>query len=620
MGGLIGLVFQIDADPSKAQAAIANFSQQTGQSIGMVQAQIKDYTRAESAAYDEAVQRARHAGQAMAGGLEGADSKLLDSRESVRLLAEQFGIRLPRAVASAISKVEGLSSVLKVAGEAALTVFALREVAEAITNWDHFKDKVTEIIGPFSDLEIKVANALGFLKEYSKEARAAAEAEKKDVLDGLALAERVQTAQKALNLMRTEGVAKIRLESQQKVQGLEQELAKTDQANKAQFQHLINIEKETEKEKERQYYAEQAQEAEHKAQEAQRRRDEQERKSQEQLAHQREIITGLFEKFYISLNDIDPIEQKFIHNEEEIARVTDAATRALLNQLNEQERAKAVTEELDKTQEALAKTMAAGMAATASARAAEQKSQERQMEEASKRAVKELMERAKEMHLAWMEMYTDEKIVTEYSKGSLIPQFNYAAASLHNLKIIGLDSLNSVEQAMGSNLAMAIAYGQNVGQAMKRAAQEEVASIAEKSLVKSLEALATGFYLLAVQDYTGAGQAFTSAALWGAIGGAAAVASRAMNGPNAGAGVGSGASTGGGSGVAPGAAEVYGPQTVTPGVASVGGRFGSPGSGVVIIRGTQAFEDAVAHAVNGAVSRGVTVTATRSQRGAPVGH
>jgi hypothetical protein len=44
------------------------------------------------------------------------------------------------------------------------------------------------------------------------------------------------------------------------------------------------------------------------------------------------------------------------------------------------------------------------------------------------------------------------------------------------------------------------------------------------------------------------------------------------------------------------------------------------GSGVVIIRGTQAFEDFVAGAVNGAVSRGVTVTATSAQRGSPVGH
>jgi len=63
----------------------------------------------------------------------------------------------------------------------------------------------------------------------------------------------------------------------------------------------------------------------------------------------------------------------------------------------------------------------------------------------------------------------------------------------------------------------------------------------------------------------------------------------------------------------------YGPaaQALAPGAAAPSPRVGS---GVVIIRGTQAFEDYVAGAVNGAVARGVTVTSTQSQRGAPVGH
>jgi hypothetical protein len=59
-------------------------------------------------------------------------------------------------------------------------------------------------------------------------------------------------------------------------------------------------------------------------------------------------------------------------------------------------------------------------------------------------------------------------------------------------------------------------------------------------------------------------------------------------------------------------------SALAPGAAGAGGRFG--GSGVVIIRGTQDFENYVASAVNGAVSRGVNVTATSAQRGSPVGH
>jgi len=57
---------------------------------------------------------------------------------------------------------------------------------------------------------------------------------------------------------------------------------------------------------------------------------------------------------------------------------------------------------------------------------------------------------------------------------------------------------------------------------------------------------------------------------------------------------------------------------LAPGAAGAASRFG--GSGVVIIRGTQDFENYVASAVNGAVARGVNVTATSAQRGSPVGH
>jgi hypothetical protein len=66
-------------------------------------------------------------------------------------------------------------------------------------------------------------------------------------------------------------------------------------------------------------------------------------------------------------------------------------------------------------------------------------------------------------------------------------------------------------------------------------------------------------------------------------------------------------------------ASPYGPpaQTLAPGAAV---QSPAAGSGVVIIRGTQAFEDYVAGAVNGAVARGVNVTATSAQRGSPVGH
>lgn len=57
---------------------------------------------------------------------------------------------------------------------------------------------------------------------------------------------------------------------------------------------------------------------------------------------------------------------------------------------------------------------------------------------------------------------------------------------------------------------------------------------------------------------------------------------------------------------------------LAPGAAGASSRFS--GSGVVIIRGAQEFENYVASAVNSAVGRGVNVTATSAQRGSPVGH
>jgi len=78
-----------------------------------------------------------------------------------------------------------------------------------------------------------------------------------------------------------------------------------------------------------------------------------------------------------------------------------------------------------------------------------------------------------------------------------------------------------------------------------------------------------------------------------------------------------GAARGAGSGAG---AEPYGQPSpaLAPGAAGASTRFS--GSGVVSIRGTQDFENYVAGAVNGAVARGVNVTATSAQRGSPVGH
>ncbi len=85
------------------------------------------------------------------------------------------------------------------------------------------------------------------------------------------------------------------------------------------------------------------------------------------------------------------------------------------------------------------------------------------------------------------------------------------------------------------------------------------------------------------------------------------------------AGASGGGTTGRGGGSGTGESPFAQPSSaLAPGAAGAGTRFS--GAGVVIIRGTQDFENYVAQAVNGAVARGVNVTSTTSMRGAPVGH
>jgi len=190
------------------------------------------------------------------------DMSLAKAHEGARLLEVMLGVRLPRAVTTAVGTmipaIGSLSYYL-------IGIFAAREFAEAFTNWDTFKDKVTGLLGPFSELEVQIANAFGFLTGYSKEARNKAEQDQKDADDGLKLAVRQTEAQNNLNLLRSQGAEKIRLESAQRIQALERELSLTDQSNKAYYQGLIQVERQTEAVKEQQYFIEEAKKAEAKS-------------------------------------------------------------------------------------------------------------------------------------------------------------------------------------------------------------------------------------------------------------------------------------------------------------------------------------------------------------------
>jgi hypothetical protein len=89
-----------------------------------------------------------------------------------------------------------------------------------------------------------------------------------------------------------------------------------------------------------------------------------------------------------------------------------------------------------------------------------------------------------------------------------------------------------MDTALGRNIANAIIWQKSIGEAFRKAALQAVGAIAQEALVRAIYSTALGFYLLAIQDYRGAALAFKSAAFYGAAGGTAALAGKALAGPD----------------------------------------------------------------------------------------
>jgi len=161
---------------------------------------------------------------------------------------------------------------------------------------------------------------------------------------------------------------------------------------------------------------------------------------------------------------------------------------------------------------------------------------------------------------------------------------------------------------LGRNISTALVYSQSMSQALDRTLKSTTASIAAESIVQALRASALGFYLLAVGDAAGAASAFESAALWGSIGGVAAGIGASVSGGGIGAGVRyGGGSYGAGYGV--GASVGTGAGVLAPGASARPG-----GSLTVAIMGESEAANWLANTLNQGVARGVTLTATRTQR------
>jgi len=203
--------------------------------------------------------------------------------------------------------------------------------------------------------------------------------------------------------------------------------------------------------------------------------------------------------------------------------------------------------------------------------------------------------------------------------GDTIQSLSAVQNAMQTFQMVAGDAFMGTADAMTAAGTAALIYGENVGQAMERAAKAALASIAEQAGVNALNALAQGLWFLAQAIFfadpdaaAAAATDFEAAAEWGAIAGVAGAAAAAIpGGGRAGAGTanrqsqtgnqqyGGGAPQTGGYGLAPGAAGALNPPS---------------GQLTVMVVGEAQAGQWLATTLNTAVQRGVPLNATTVQR------
>jgi hypothetical protein len=125
--------------------------------------------------------------------------------------------------------------------------------------------------------------------------------------------------------------------------------------------------------------------------------------------------------------------------------------------------------------------------------------------------------------------------------------FSGALSASNALQSSLLGSFKQFDSALVRNTGNANAWQKSIGQAFEKAALTSIGAIAKEAVVRAIYSTALGFYLLAVGDFAGAGQAFEAAAVFGAVGGAAGLATKALSGAASSGGAGRKTSTSGSS-------------------------------------------------------------------------
>ncbi len=129
-------------------------------------------------------------------------------------------------------------------------------------------------------------------------------------------------------------------------------------------------------------------------------------------------------------------------------------------------------------------------------------------------------------------LLTRNQQTAQFWKTQMVANFAEVLNASELLQASLVRSFMTFDTALGVNIASAVIWQRSIGEAFRKAALAAIGSIAQEALVRAIYSTALGFYLLAVQDYRGAALAFKSAATFGVVGGAAALAGRALAGPD----------------------------------------------------------------------------------------
>lgn len=504
---------------------------------------------------------------------EGLNKSLLNQHQTVHLLAEEMGIHLPRAVVSGVS--EMLPNV-EMLGGALLGVFAVKE---AYDFFEWTKKAVQEAAGLAAAEKAMADAAKENLKDFANLSRQQLQME--IMRANVRLASQEETFQHLRSVMEKEialtGPEGILL---RKLFGDDKDLAAAKQAVDTTEQLVTGLTK---------LLNEENQEAASEAKKA--AKDETHALEEQEKAYERQ-----YHAYFRAQGELDAFKLK--------------AMAAAAKQMAEDEKARAAAA---KTQEDLNRQEIQYMNMIAALTPEEARHDAivhmlAVHTEAEATAVKHVSQAYKEWRM------------TVQAAGSVMGNFQAeinAMPSRIDMVSASLDKMAGATIQAGVAAAMS---GQSIGKAMEQALKATLTSIASEAAVRALYNVALGFYYLAIQAYPQADLAFDSAAFFGAVAAVTGVAGAAI--PGGGRGRSSGAGAGGGYGASAsdsGGGGSSNPQTLALSSGGGGSRFN--GTAHVVVFGTnEELQNWVAGAVNGAVNRGVSVTATSSQRGAPVGH